>query len=188
MPDEWPQHPLDREVGLAGVGRAKHRAHPIIRRAAISRCGGTGMGGEGHGPAVVSGLAGRSKAAHEPRRGIRETTYRTRDAFGRWLTADFTLIGGRKCDKAEARHAGDGCGSRGNDVGPCAHLSDLPEAEDGPAEGPSSPVDPTPALDPETARGLLPYLRNSQKLAQPGPAQEARRKVVARVNGFQRTP
>ena len=63
------------------------------------------------------------------------------------------------------------------------NMSDLPEAEDGPADGPPSSGPPA-ALDPETARGLLPYLRNSQKLAPPTKAQNARRKVVARVNGF----
>ena len=39
-------------------------------------------------------------------------------------------------------------------------------------------------LDPETARDLLPYLRNSRALALPTPAQKARRKVLARVDGW----
>ena len=43
-------------------------------------------------------------------------------------------------------------------------------------------VRPEP-IDPETARELLPYLRNSKALAPPTKAQVARRKVIARVNG-----
>lgn len=69
------------------------------------------------------------------------------------------------------------------------NLNDLPPAEDGPdaAGPPPAPVPvpiPVPAIDPETARELLPYLRNSKKLAPPTKAQKARRKVVARVNGL----
>lgn len=39
------------------------------------------------------------------------------------------------------------------------------------------------AIDPETARELMPYLRNGKALAPPTPAQRAKRKVLARVNG-----
>jgi len=64
---------------------------------------------------------------------------------------------------------------------------DLPAADDsaeaGDAARPMVPAAPVP-IDPATARELLPYLRNSQKLAPPTKAQRARRKVVARVNGF----
>lgn len=51
--------------------------------------------------------------------------------------------------------------------------------------GPSRPVAivPEPPAS-ETARELLPYLRNSRKLAPPTTAQKAKRKVVARVNGI----
>ena len=44
-------------------------------------------------------------------------------------------------------------------------------------------VRPEP-IDPQTARELLPYLRNSNALAPPTTAQGARRKVIARVNGL----
>ena len=74
------------------------------------------------------------------------------------------------------------------------NLSDLPPAEDSPEEGaPARAREPgrelavsnvPPAIDPETARELLPYLRNSKKLAPPTKAQQARRKVVTRVSGF----
>jgi murein DD-endopeptidase MepM/ murein hydrolase activator NlpD len=40
---------------------------------------------------------------------------------------------------------------------------------------------PSERIDPETARALLPYLRNSQKLAPPTKAQKARAKVEARL-------
>ncbi|MBI1403925.1 MAG: peptidoglycan DD-metalloendopeptidase family protein [Porphyrobacter sp.] len=64
---------------------------------------------------------------------------------------------------------------------------DLPEAEGGPEAGLPARV-PVPLatvpIDPETARELAPYLRNARKFAPPSPAQEAKRKVVARVNGL----
>ncbi|MDC8753733.1 peptidoglycan DD-metalloendopeptidase family protein [Erythrobacter sp. sf7] len=67
---------------------------------------------------------------------------------------------------------------------------EMPEAEDT-TDAAATARDAMPpaivlpaAIDPETARELLPYLRNSQKLAPPTKAQNARRKVVARVNGF----
>jgi murein DD-endopeptidase MepM/ murein hydrolase activator NlpD len=64
---------------------------------------------------------------------------------------------------------------------------DLPAADDSAEAGDAAravlPAAPVP-IDPATARELLPYLRNSQKLAPPTKAQRARRKVVARVNGF----
>ena len=67
---------------------------------------------------------------------------------------------------------------------------EMPEAEDttdaaAAARDAMPPAIAAPAaIDPETARELLPYLRNSRKLAPPTKAQKARRKVVARVNGF----
>ncbi|MEE4315704.1 MAG: peptidoglycan DD-metalloendopeptidase family protein [Erythrobacter sp.] len=68
---------------------------------------------------------------------------------------------------------------------------ELPEADSAPETGDRArapmPVGPVPAavpVDPEAARELLPYLRNSRKLAPPTKAEQARRKVVARVNGF----
>ena len=70
------------------------------------------------------------------------------------------------------------------------NLNDLPPAEDGPGEGAiphgrELAMAPVPAaIDPETARELLPYLRNSKKLAPPTAAEIARRKVVTRVSGF----
>lgn len=70
------------------------------------------------------------------------------------------------------------------------NLSDLPPAEDGPEEGAAArgqelAVAHAPGtIDPETARELLPYLRNSRKLAPPTKAQQAKRKVVTRVSGF----
>lgn len=70
------------------------------------------------------------------------------------------------------------------------NLNDLPPAEDGPEEGAMprgrelAVVHLPAAIDPETARELLPYLRNSKKLAPPSPAQKAKRHVLARVNGF----
>lgn len=68
--------------------------------------------------------------------------------------------------------------------------NDLPEAEDG-SEGavsgralvPLMPLAPA-AIDPETARELLPYLRNSKKMAPPTKAQKAKRRVLARVSGM----
>jgi len=67
------------------------------------------------------------------------------------------------------------------------NLGDLPEADNGPDEAAPARVlrvaAPAP-IDPETARDLLPYLRNSKKLAPPTKAQQAKRKVVARVNGI----
>lgn len=69
--------------------------------------------------------------------------------------------------------------------------NDLPEAEDGPdgagqgrALVPVAAQGAAPAIDPETARELLPYLRNSKKMAPPSKAQLARRKVLARVSGI----
>ena len=47
-----------------------------------------------------------------------------------------------------------------------------------------SPYGARAPVDAETARALLPYLRNSRQLAPPTKAQQARRRVVARVNGF----
>ncbi len=44
-------------------------------------------------------------------------------------------------------------------------------------------VPPAP-MDPETARGMLPYLRIGKAMAPPSPAQKAKRKVIARVNGI----
>jgi murein DD-endopeptidase MepM/ murein hydrolase activator NlpD len=70
------------------------------------------------------------------------------------------------------------------------NLNDLPLGEDGPEEGAAVrgqalALVPGPApIDPETARELLPYLRNSKKLAPPSKAEKARRKVLARVNGL----
>ena len=63
-----------------------------------------------------------------------------------------------------------------------------PEADALPDEGAppipvAAPVPPEP-IDPETARALLPYLRNSQKLAPPTRAQKARAKVEARLGTF----
>ena len=64
------------------------------------------------------------------------------------------------------------------------NLNELPEAADG--SGPALPesVGAVAPLDPEAAQELLPYLRNSLKLAPPTPAQMARRQMVARVNGL----
>ncbi|MEO0057192.1 MAG: hypothetical protein RIT17_638 [Pseudomonadota bacterium] len=68
------------------------------------------------------------------------------------------------------------------------NLDDLPEAEGGPdAAGQGRalvPVTLPAAIDPETARELLPYLRNSRKMAPPTRAQKARRRVLARVSGY----
>jgi murein DD-endopeptidase MepM/ murein hydrolase activator NlpD len=54
---------------------------------------------------------------------------------------------------------------------------------DEPASPAPVPVAPEP-IDPETARALLPYLRNSRKLAPPTKAQKARAKVEARLGTF----
>lgn len=43
---------------------------------------------------------------------------------------------------------------------------------------------PPEPLDPEFARGLAPYLRNSRKLAQPTRAEEVKRHVAARASGL----
>lgn len=70
------------------------------------------------------------------------------------------------------------------------NLEDLPEGEDGPEEGagPRGSVPARlpagPAIDPETARELLPYLRNSRKLAPPSKAQKAKAKLRARLGGL----
>jgi murein DD-endopeptidase MepM/ murein hydrolase activator NlpD len=74
------------------------------------------------------------------------------------------------------------------------NLNDLPPAEDSPEEGAAARgrdlggelavSHVPPAIDPETVRELLPYLRNSKKLAPPTKAQQAKRKVVTRVSGF----
>ncbi len=67
------------------------------------------------------------------------------------------------------------------------NLDDLPGAEDGPEEAAQGralvPVLPA-TIDPETARDLLPYLRNSKKMAPPSKAQKAKRRVLARVSGL----
>ena len=70
-----------------------------------------------------------------------------------------------------------------------AHNLDEPLGpEDGAAASASRalvPVSIGPApIDPETARNILPYLRNSRKLAPPTKAQLAKRRVVARVSVF----
>lgn len=64
-------------------------------------------------------------------------------------------------------------------------LTDDGEADD-PSPG-SRALVPVPAhtpMDAETARELLPYLRNSRKLAPPTRAQKAKRKAAARLGGF----
>jgi murein DD-endopeptidase MepM/ murein hydrolase activator NlpD len=70
------------------------------------------------------------------------------------------------------------------------NLNDLPPAEDGledavrPCGRELGLAHVPAAIDPETARELLPYLRNSKKLAPPTKAEKAKRKVLARVNGL----
>jgi murein DD-endopeptidase MepM/ murein hydrolase activator NlpD len=70
-----------------------------------------------------------------------------------------------------------------------AHNLDEPLGPDDGAAGGAShalvkvPAEPAP-IDPETARNILPYLRNSRKLAPPTKAQLAKSRVAARVNGF----
>ncbi|MFN3863631.1 MAG: M23 family metallopeptidase [Erythrobacter sp.] len=70
------------------------------------------------------------------------------------------------------------------------NLSDLPPAEDGPEQGAAAHgrdlamAHVPPAIDPETARELLPYLRNSRKLAPPTRVERAKRKVVSRLTGL----
>ncbi len=72
------------------------------------------------------------------------------------------------------------------------NLNPLPAAADGADEDVTARADaahpldlgaPTP-LDPEAARELLPYLRNAQALAPPSKTAQAKRRVVARVNGL----
>jgi murein DD-endopeptidase MepM/ murein hydrolase activator NlpD len=71
------------------------------------------------------------------------------------------------------------------------NLDDLPVAEGGaddPAQGRAlvvaqSGAEPG-AIDPETASDLLPYLRNSKKMAPPSKAEKAKRRVLARVSGL----
>jgi hypothetical protein len=71
------------------------------------------------------------------------------------------------------------------------NLDDLPVAEGGaddPAQGRAlvvaqSGAEPG-AIDPETASDLLPYLRNSKKMAPPSTAEKAKRRVLARVSGL----
>ena len=70
-----------------------------------------------------------------------------------------------------------------------AHNLDEPIGpEDSAAAGTSRALVPVPTgpapIDPETARKILPYLRNSRALAAPTKAELAKRRVVARVNGF----
>ena len=65
------------------------------------------------------------------------------------------------------------------------NLNDPPEPEHGPEadlRAVSASAGPAP-IDPETARELLPYFRNAKALAPPTTAQQARRTVLARVNG-----
>lgn len=70
------------------------------------------------------------------------------------------------------------------------NLNDLPPAEDGLEDavqprGRELGLAHVPAaIDPQTARELLPYLRNSKKLAPSTKAEKAKRKVLARVNGL----
>jgi murein DD-endopeptidase MepM/ murein hydrolase activator NlpD len=70
-----------------------------------------------------------------------------------------------------------------------AHNLDEPLGPDDGAAGGAShalvkvPAEPAP-IDPETARNILPYLRNSRKLAPPTKAQLAKRQVAARVSGL----
>jgi murein DD-endopeptidase MepM/ murein hydrolase activator NlpD len=66
------------------------------------------------------------------------------------------------------------------------NLNDLPEPESGSDAEPRAGeiADTRLPIDPETARDLLPYFRTSRAMAPPTPAQIARRRVVARVNGL----
>lgn len=60
----------------------------------------------------------------------------------------------------------------------------LPDAAASPESAPAPVPAPPAPIDPETARALLPYLRNSQKLAPPTKAQKARAKAEARLGTF----
>jgi murein DD-endopeptidase MepM/ murein hydrolase activator NlpD len=71
------------------------------------------------------------------------------------------------------------------------NLDDLPGAEGGPDEAAqgralvvAQPGGMPGAIDPETARDLLPYLRNSKKMAPPSKAEKAKRRVLERVSGL----
>ena len=70
------------------------------------------------------------------------------------------------------------------------NLNDPPEPESGAGDdAPAIPASTAPPsapapIDPETARELLPYFRNAKALAPPTKAQKAKRRVIARVNGF----
>jgi murein DD-endopeptidase MepM/ murein hydrolase activator NlpD len=70
-----------------------------------------------------------------------------------------------------------------------AHNLDEPLGpEDSAAASPSRALVTVPtapgSVDPETARKILPYLRNSRSLAAPTKADRAKRRMVARVNGL----
>jgi murein DD-endopeptidase MepM/ murein hydrolase activator NlpD len=80
-------------------------------------------------------------------------------------------------------------------LGHARNLDDLPGAEGGADEAtqgralvvaqPGAMPGAVPsAIDPETARDLLPCLRNSKKMAPPSKAEKAKRRVLARVSGL----
>ena len=142
----------------------EHGAHPFIGSAAVARCSGTG---DERGRSRRGGCVRLGRAGARPRTGragaIRETPYRTVDAIGSLVNAGFTLYRALKCDKAGSGTLDQGAALGAMMLNHARNMSDLPEAEDGPADGPPSSGPPA-ALDPETARGLFgPYLRNSQK-------------------------
>lgn len=76
-------------------------------------------------------------------------------------------------------------------LGHARNLDDLPRAEGGADEATqgralvvAQPGAVPSAIDPETARDLLPYLGNSKKIASPSKAEKAKRRVLARVSGL----
>lgn len=91
-------------------------------------------------------------------------------------------------------HAQNGCGETGTAFGALMldHARKL--NDDGEPDDPSSGAQaslPVPVIgpaytpiDPETARELLPYMRNSKKLALPTKTQKAKRKAAARLGSF----
>lgn len=96
--------------------------------------------------------------------------------------------------QGKPRHAQNGCGETGKAFGALMldHARKL--NDDGEPDDPSSGAEaslPVPVVGPahtpidaETARELLPYMRNSKKLALPTKTQKAKRKAAARLGSF----
>ncbi len=82
----------------------------------------------------------------------------------------------------QARKLTDADAGEGEDT-PYEAVSDSDVPESLPPQGRALVVAPAP-FDPATARGMLPYLRNAQKLAPPTAAQRLRRRIAAKLDAL----